>query len=295
MSQTRLYVTTNQTHSEALLNRLEIEFEEDGFAIATTETDEENEIWETSIYVDKSQVSDTEKRFENVLHALQINKDVSVEILPEIDWVAHSLEGLKPVQTGRFLVHGSHDYDTVAPHQLAIQINAAQAFGTGHHGTTAGCLEIIENTSKQHPAGLRGFQPILDLGSGSGVLAIAAAKLGADQILATDIDPIATDTATENANINQVGTRIDFATANGFSAPVFKQKGPFGLIIANILARPLMTMAPSIAENLKPGGTVILSGILANQRWKVLSAFNNQGLGHVNTIWRDGWVTITLK
>lgn len=295
MPQIRLHVTTDEASAKILLDSLEIEFEEDGFAISTTEVDEENHIWNASIYVDDTTELGARPRLQKVLTKEGFELEISSEILPDIDWVAHTLQGLTPVETGRFIIHGSHDRHVVKPHQLPVEINAAQAFGTGHHGTTAGCLEMIEAIGKKSHAGLRGFSPVLDLGTGSGVLAIAAAKLSHCNILATDIDPIATKTAKHNAEFNQVGNLIDFATVNGFSSPVFSQKGPFGLIVANILARPLMRMAPEIVQNLKPGGTVILSGILAEQRWKVLSAFNREGLGHQNTIWRNGWVTIVLK
>lgn len=295
MPQIRLHVTTDEDTAHTLLDLLEFEFEEDGFAISTTEIDEDAKIWNASVYVDDETQDDATTRVQKVLTSSDLDLKIETEVLPDIDWVSHTLEGLTPVETGRFIIHGSHDRDVVKPHQLAVEINAAQAFGTGHHGTTAGCLEMIEAIGKKSHANLRGFSPILDLGTGSGVLAIAAAKLAHANVLATDIDPIATKTAHHNAKFNQVGNLIDCKTVNGFNSPVFAEKGPFGLIIANILARPLMRMAPDITKNLKPGGTVILSGILSEQRLKVLSAFNREGLGHQQTIWRNGWVTIVLK
>ncbi|RVN46938.1 50S ribosomal protein L11 methyltransferase, partial [Sinorhizobium meliloti] len=134
----------------------------------------------------------------------------------------------------------------------------------------------------------------LDLGTGSGVLAIAAWKLLHVPVLATDIDPIATRVAADNARRNGVVTGLTFATAPGFHSTTFSTNGPFDLIIANILARPLMKMAPQLVANLAPGGSVILSGILAEQRWKVLAAYNGQNLKHARTLWRNGWVTIHL-
>jgi ribosomal protein L11 methyltransferase len=295
MPQIRLHVTTDEDAAHTLLDLLEIEFEDDGFAISTTEIDEDAKIWNASVYVDDQTQEDADTRLQKVLSASNFDLEISTEILPDIDWVSHTLEGLTPVETGRFIIHGSHDRDVVKAYQHSVEINAAQAFGTGHHGTTAGCLEMIEATGKKSHDNLRGFSPILDLGTGSGVLAIAAAKLSHAKVLATDIDPIATKTAHHNAKFNQVGHLIDCKTVNGFKSPIFAEKGPFGLIIANILARPLMRMAPDITKNLKPGGTVILSGILSEQRLKVLSAFNREGLGHQQTIWRNGWVTIVLK
>ena len=203
--------------------------------------------------------------------------------------MAKSLEGLKPVRAGRFLVHGSHDRDKVRKGDIGIEIDAGQAFGTGHHGTTAGCLETIESVVRaRNPANA------LDLGTGSGVLAIAVRKLRNIPVLATDIDPVATRVAAENVRRNGIATGISLETAPGFHSTSFRRHGPFDLIIANILARPLMRMAPDLVSHLAPGGSVILSGILASQRWKVLSAYNGVKLRHVRTIWRNGWVTIHL-
>jgi ribosomal protein L11 methyltransferase len=214
----------------------------------------------------------------------------------DVDWIAKSLEGLKPVRAGRFLVHGSHDRDAVRPNDLAIELEAGQAFGTGHHGTTAGCLEMIEMVMRASPGGPRGTRSVLDLGTGSGVLAIAAAMLGPVRVLATDIDPIATKVATRQRSPQPSHQhRSNCVTAPGFHSTAFTGAGPFGLIIANILARPLMRMAPDIKRNLAPGGSVILSGILASQRWQVLAAFRGQGMRHVKTLWRNGWVTIHLN
>lgn len=295
MTQTRLYVTTDEKMAAILSNLLEATFEDDGFASSVTETDEVNKIWDASVYVDHDKAQTTHDRLKDVFVQNSIDLDISIEKLPDIDWVTHTLKGLKPVISGRFIVHGSHDRGAVQPHHIPVEINAAQAFGTGHHGTTAGCLEMIEYVSKMSHTNLRNTAPILDLGTGSGVLAIAAAKLARTYVLATDIDPIATKIAEENAVLNEAANYIEFATVNGFASSTFADRGPFGLIIANILARPLMKMAPEITKNLTLGGTVILSGILAEQRWKVLSAFNNQGLYHHKTIWRNGWVTIVLK
>jgi ribosomal protein L11 methyltransferase len=141
----------------------------------------------------------------------------------------------------------------------------------------------------------RAIRNALDLGTGSGVLAIATAKMRKVPVLATDIDPIATRVAKENAKLNGIVSGIAFETASGFHSDSFRRHGPFDLIIANILARPLIKMAPQLVAHLAPGGTVILSGILSTQRWKVLSAYNGMKLSHIRTIWRNGWVTIHLR
>ena len=173
---------------------------------------------------------------------------------------------------------------------LSIEIDPGQAFVTGHHGTTAGCLEMIESVVRA-----RTVRNALDLGTGSGVLAIAVAKMRRIPVLATDIDPIAVRVAKENVRLNGIVDGVTLETAPGFHSDAFAKRGPFDLIIANILARPLIKMAPQLVAHLAPGGSVILSGILASQRWKVLAAYNGEHLSHVRTIWRNGWVTIHLR
>ncbi|MCO6185662.1 50S ribosomal protein L11 methyltransferase [Rhizobium sp. L1K21] len=290
MSEIRLYVQAGERLCETILDHLTIAFEDSEYAIATQEIDEDRDIWEASVYTTRADEEAARATFQAIVDADFPDLKIEREELPDIDWVAKSLEGLKPVRAGRFLVHGSHDRDERKTGDIAIEIDAGQAFGTGHHGTTAGCLEMIDLTLRK-----RTVRNALDLGTGSGVLAIAAHKVARIPVLATDIDPVAVRVARENARKNHVVSGITFAAAPGFHHRSFAQHGPFDLIIANILAKPLMKLAPALVQNLAPGGTVILSGILASQRWKVLSAYNGQKLAHVKTIWRNGWVTIVLQ
>ncbi|MBW3095903.1 50S ribosomal protein L11 methyltransferase [Pseudohoeflea coraliihabitans] len=291
----RLFVTTNETGAGQALDRLAAHFEEEGYPAATTEIDEDNGIWQASLYLEHEPDEALRAAMAEALAGAFPREAIETETLPDIDWVSHSLAGLKPVRAGRFIVHGAHDRAAVQPHDIAIQIDAAQAFGTGHHGTTAGCLEMLDEVIRAWPA-RRGYPArILDLGTGSGVLAIAAARLVPARVLATDIDPVATAVARDNMRINQVMSRVTTLTAGGLNDPKITRAAPFDLIIANILARPLMTLAPKIAAARAPGGAVILSGILATQRWKVLAAYQAQGLYHVRTLWRDGWVTLLLR
>lgn len=290
MSEIRLYVTSTEKGAAEILDLLSEVFGEEDFAIATTEVDERRDIWEASVYLMKDEEEAVRERIaEGIRHAFP-DAVIEKEVIPDVDWIAKSLEGLKPVRAGRFLVHGSHDRDKVKINDIAIEIDAGQAFGTGHHGTTAGCLEMIEEVMRA-----RTVRNALDLGTGSGVLAIAVRKLRHIPVLATDIDPVAVRVAGENVRRNGIAAGIRLETAPGFHSPAFRKEGPFDLIIANILARPLMKMAPQLAAHLAPGGSVILSGILAGQRWKVLSAYNGAKLRHVHTIWRNGWVTIHLR
>ncbi|KAA3512671.1 50S ribosomal protein L11 methyltransferase [Agrobacterium vitis] len=290
MSELRFFTSTTEVQANHILDLLSLEFGEEDYAIATTEVDEKRDIWQTSIYLMFDEEDDILARVKTALVAEFPDLPVEREVIPDIDWIAKSLEGLTPVRAGRFLVHGSHDRDKVRPHDLAIEIDAGQAFGTGHHGTTAGCLEMIDSVVRA-----RRPRNALDLGTGSGVLAIAVRKLVNVPVLATDIDPIAVRVAKENGTRNGVPNGIEWRTAPGFHSTAFGEFGPFDLIIANILARPLMKMAPQLVTHLAPGGSVILSGILASQRWKVIAAYNGAGVKHVRTIWRNGWVTIHLQ
>ncbi|WFR94015.1 50S ribosomal protein L11 methyltransferase [Rhizobium tumorigenes] len=289
MNEIRLYVTTTERDAERILDLMTPVFEDEELPIATSEIDEKKDIWEASIYLYADQEEHVRPRFEALLADAYPGLAIDKEIIPDVDWIARSLDGLKPVRAGRFVVHGSHDRDKIRASEIAIEIDAGQAFGTGHHGTTAGCLETIETVMRS-----RRVRNALDLGTGSGVLAIAVRKLKNIPVLATDIDPIAVRVARENVVRNGIASGISLETAPGFHSTAFSRHGPFDLIIANILARPLIRMAPQLANHLAPGGSVILSGILAAQRWKVIAAYNGARLRHVRTIWRNGWVTIHL-
>ena len=289
MPQTRFHFTLPRARAETAYAALETAFEEEGYPLALVDIDEAKDIHEVSLYTDDD-ADAVAARIEAVLAEASAGIAIERETLPEIDWVAHSLEGLKPVRAGRFFVHGSHDRSRRRIGDLAIEIEAGLAFGTGHHGTTAGCLEMID-------AVIRRERPVnaLDLGTGSAVLAIAIAKLAHIPVLATDIDPVATRVAAQNVRLNGTSAWIETATATGFHHPLFAQRGPFDLIVANILARPLMRLAPDMKRHLAPGGSLVLSGILERQREAVLAAYNGQRFRHVTTLRREGWVTIHLK
>ncbi|WP_378949969.1 50S ribosomal protein L11 methyltransferase [Mesorhizobium sp. ANAO-SY3R2] len=289
MTQTRLHIITGREAATRIFAALETAFEDDGWPIAVLEVDEDNDIQEVSLYTD-GDVDDIERRMAEVLAAEGHTGAIGREVLPDIDWVAKSLEGLKPVQAGRFFVHGAHDRNELRPGQIAIEIEAGLAFGTGHHGTTAGCLEMIEKVvTAEQP------RNALDLGTGSAVLAIGIAKLAPIPVLATDIDPVATEVAAANVRLNDANEHVETVTADSFDDPIFAARGPFELIVANILAQPLMQMAPEMAAHLAPGGSLILSGILDRQHDAVLEAYTGQKFRHVETFHREGWVTIHLK
>ncbi|WP_192180861.1 50S ribosomal protein L11 methyltransferase [Mesorhizobium amorphae] len=289
MTQTRLYFIASKIEAEHIFAALEGAFEDEGLPIAVLEVDEDRDIHEVSLYAD-GDIDVVEARVKDVLAGLALPKPIERETLPDIDWVTRSLEGLKPVRAGRFFVHGAHDRDKRRSGDLAIEIEAGLAFGTGHHGTTSGCLEMLETVvRREHPANA------LDLGTGSAVLAIALAKLAHIPVLATDIDPVAVKVAAANARLNHVKALVETVTAPGFHHPIFAARAPFDLIVANILARPLMRLAPEMARHISLGGSIVLSGILDRQRDAVVSAYVGQQFRHVRTLHREGWVTIHLK
>ncbi|MER8527905.1 50S ribosomal protein L11 methyltransferase [Mesorhizobium sp. M0814] len=289
MTQTRLYFTAGKIEADRIFAALGAAFDDEGLPIAVLEVDEDRDIHEVSLYADDD-VDAVEARLRDILAGLSLSKPIAREALPDIDWVARSLEGLKPVRAGRFFVHGAHDRRKRHSGELAIEIEAGLAFGTGHHGTTAGCLEMLEQVvRREHP------RNALDLGTGSAVLAIAAARLAHIPVLATDIDPVAVKVAAANARLNQVKGLIETVAAPGFHHPIFAARAPFDLIVANILARPLMRLAPQMAGHIALGGSIVLSGILERQRDAVIAAYVAQKFRHVRTLHRGGWVTIHLK
>jgi ribosomal protein L11 methyltransferase len=213
---------------------------------------------------------------------------LTFETVASDDWVKAGLAGLAPVRAGRFVVHGRHDRARVARNEIAIEIEAALAFGTGHHGTTRGCLLALDRV-------LRTRQPrrVLDIGTGTGVLAIAAAKALRRRVLAGDIDPRAVAVARENARRNGVGGLLAIVRARGVSAQL-RAGAPFDLVLVNILAAPLQRLAAPLASCLAPNARVILSGLLPAHANSVLFAYGAQNLVLERRIALDGWVSLVM-
>jgi ribosomal protein L11 methyltransferase len=203
------------------------------------------------------------------------------------DWVRRSLDGLTPVRAGRFFVHGSHDRRLRPPSGIAIEIDAGTAFGTGHHATTLGCLLALDHLLKCRPA-----RRVIDVGCGSGILAIAAAKATRRTVLATDIDPEAVRLASVNARRNEA--RVVGLTAAGMKHPAVRRCAPFDLIMANILARPLLSLAHAFAEMSEDSSCLILSGLLDERRQEIETAYRRWGF-RIARRWRiEGWCTLLL-
>jgi ribosomal protein L11 methyltransferase len=219
-----------------------------------------------------------------------IAQDVTFDTVEAKDWVKATLEELVPVHAGRFIVHGRHDRARVPLNKLGIEIEAALAFGTGHHGTTRGCLLLLDHVLKAHRP-----RRVLDVGTGTGVLAIAAAKALQIKVLASDIDPLSVRVARENARLNGAVNLVQAIHATGFSAPEFSQRAPFDLVLANILANPLRQMATPMAQHLARSALVILSGLLPHQAQSVIAAYRARGLLLVRHLQIEGWSSLLLR
>jgi ribosomal protein L11 methyltransferase len=219
-----------------------------------------------------------------------IAEAVTFDLVEAKDWVKASLDDLVPVPAGRFVVHGGHDRARVAANKLGVEIEAALAFGTGHHGTTRGCLLLLDHVLKS-----RQPRRVLDLGTGTGVLAIAAAKALHRSLLASDIDAPSVQVARENAALNGVRPLLRVIRATGFAAPDFAKDGPFDLVLANILANPLRQLAGPMRRHLTPKAEVILSGLLTPQARSVIAAYRARGLTPVKHIKIEGWSSLLLR
>ncbi len=208
----------------------------------------------------------------------------------EQDWVAASLDGLGAVRAGRFLLHGAHDRGRVRPNDVALEIEAALAFGTGHHGTTRGCLLLLDAILKRRrPA------RVLDVGTGTGVLAIAAARVLRRTVAAGDVDPVAVAAAAANARANGAAAHVRPVVAKGLRAPTLRARGPYDLILANILAKPLRLLAPSLRAAAAPGCDLVLSGLLAPDVPGILSSYAAQGFRLRRRTDLEGWATLLMR
>lgn len=254
--------------------------------------EDKDKVWQTTAHYQILPDTDTLKAAINTILGINENQyQLLISKTEDIDWVSHVQKELKPVRAGRFFIHGSHDRTKAANKTFAIEIDAAQAFGTAHHGTTKGCLIAIDELAQA-------ITPlnILDLGAGSGILAIAASKVWpAAKITASDIDPIAVKIASENETLNHNNAinsnPITHLCIDGVSDPAIKSKAPFDLIIANILAGPLMNMATEVSAILNTNGQLLLSGILDSQSDEVVRAYTATGLKHRQTRYHGEWTT----
>lgn len=291
--QTALTLDGSREALEAFQAGFDARYEDDGLPSSLFQADPdlaEGSRWRLSIYVPSDAADEWLDRLVLMARERGLSDDVERTAFAETDWVAETLRELAPVRAGRFLVHGSHDRGAVRAGDIAVEVDAGLAFGTGHHGTTAGCLRMLDRE-------LRRGRPrcVVDVGTGSGVLAIAAAKAARVPVLATDIDPVAVRVARENARANGVAPFVVCETAAGFHSPAFDAFGQADLLLANILAGPLKRLARPMRRHLSPGATVILSGLLPHQRAALVAFYALQGVRLRRAHVENGWLTLVMQ
>ena len=265
---TALTTLSSQASAEALAEALE-RMDPEPTGVGTFEIEDGSGTWEVGAYFQAA----PDAAGLALLSAMYGAKSFVVSELPDEDWVAKVRRELTPVEAGRFFVYGSHDADKVPDNVVPLLIEASMAFGTGHHGTTQGCLLALDHLL----ATGRLDGPVLDLGCGTAVLTMAAAHVMQADVLASDIDAVAVDVARANLAANGMGGKVDCLEAEGLDHPKIKAKAPFGLIFANILKAPLIALAPGITQSLKPHGCVVLSGILNEQADDVVRVYCQEG------------------
>lgn len=250
------------------------------------EIEDGSERWEVGVYF----VEKPDEVALALLAAAWGAEAFAISELPEVDWVAHVKRELSPVSAGRFFVHGSHDSESVPEGAEALCIEAAMAFGTGHHGTTKGCLEAIDRLANA------GFEPrrIADIGCGTAVLAMGAARIWPVTVLASDIDEVAVDTAAANVIANGLNGRVVCIEAMGFDHPTLEDAAPFDLVLANILKQPLIDLSPDMARHVAANGKIVLSGILTTQAQEVIDAYEAVGFRAERRDDLGEWSTLTM-
>jgi len=282
---TALTTLTGQKNAESLGEALERLIPEPT-GVGVFEVEDGSGLWEVGAYF----IEAPDEAGLALFAAMFAAKPFVVSELPEVDWVAHVKRELSPVQAGRFFVYGSHDADQVPEGSVSLLIEAAMAFGTGHHGTTLGCLKALDSLANEGFIG----KNVVDIGCGTAVLAMAAARIWENPVLASDIDMQAVDVARANVACNDLEERVICVEAAGFDAPELKQAAPFDLVFANILKGPLIGLAPDMADSIVTGGYAILSGILNEQADEVIKVYAQNGF---NTVRRDEiveWTTLIV-
>ena len=255
--------------------------------VGVFEMEDGSGLWEVGGYFEEAPDDTTL----TVLAVAMGAKPFVVSELPETDWVAHVRRELSPVEAGRFFVYGSHDADKVPDDCEPLLIEAAMAFGTGHHGTTLGCLRALDRLATD---GFHG-QNTVDVGCGTAVLAMAAARIWPENVLASDIDEVAVEVAAANVTANGLEGRVRCVEAAGFDHPELAAAAPFDLVFANILKGPLVALAPDMAQAMQPGGYAILSGILNEQADDVIAVYAQSGINLTHRESIVDWTTLTLR
>lgn len=277
---------SDRDQAEALSERVE-DLDPAPYGVGVFEIEDGSERWEVGAYF----LEHPDEVTLALLAAAHGAAPFAVSELPDQDWVAHVRRELAPVEAGRFFVYGSHDADKVPADCIPLRIDAAMAFGTGHHGTTLGCLKALDDLER---GGLRATN-VIDVGCGTAVLAMAAAKLWPEVVLASDIDPIAVETAEANVETNDLKDKVLCIEAAGFEHPHLKAVAPYDLIFANILKGPLITLAPDMAKYCAESGHLILSGILHEQADEVISAYKSHDFRLISRNEHAEWTTLVMQ
>jgi ribosomal protein L11 methyltransferase len=245
--------------------------------------------WAVEIYFEHPPDHDAVRALLRNLAGTAASERVAFTTVAARDWVAQSLAGLAPVSAGRFVIHGAHDRGRIAPNRIGVEIEAALAFGTGHHGTTRGCLLALDRVLD------RGLpQRVLDIGSGTGVLAIAAALATRRRVVAGDVDGVSVRVARENVRLNRAGAFVQVMRANGIADRRMLAGAPYDLVFANILLGPVRQLATPVRRVVAPGARVVISGLLSSQDTAALAAWRARGFALERRIVLDGWVTLVL-
>jgi ribosomal protein L11 methyltransferase len=276
-----------QDAAEALAEAME-RMEPEPTGVGVFEIEDDSGLWEVGAYFLEHPNTATLDLLAMAFDA----RPFALSELPEIDWVAKVRRELSPVDAGRFFVYGSHDADKVPAGRVALQIEATVAFGTGHHGTTLGCLRAFDKLAND------GFAParVADIGCGTAVLAMAAAAiLPGSFVIASDIDQVAVDVARANVEINNMQGRLECVEAAGFDHPRLREAAPYDLVFANILKGPLIELAPPMAQHVAEDGLCILSGLLGVQAQAVTEAYETAGFALVSRDDIGEWSTLVLR
>lgn len=286
MAQSQLSLPLTKEQAYLLVDAI---MEQDELALTASAHEDENGEWVfEATCEDEPDVAAFNKIAEKVLGGKV--DFTATQLDPDIDWVGKSLEGLQPVQAGGFYVFGSHDSTDVPKGLTPLHIDAAQAFGTGHHETTTGCLEAIDQLLKRKKP-----YNMLDVGTGTGILAIALAKRTKLPVIASDIDPICVTTTRANAMQNGVKKKIIAVEATGLENRLISDNSPYDFIVANILAGPLAKLAPAMGRAAAPGASIVLSGILVSQAARIKAAYGQQDMVFKSQITKAEWVTLTFE
>jgi ribosomal protein L11 methyltransferase len=283
---TALTTLTGQEAAEALAEALE-GLTPEPTGVGVFEIEDGSGLWEVGAYF----LEPPDEIALTLLAMAYRAQPFALSELPEIDWVAKVRRELSPVDAGRFFVYGSHDAEKVPAGRIPLLIEATVAFGTGHHGTTLGCLRALDRMVDRGDVALN----VADVGCGTAVLAMAAARVFPNTVHASDIDEVAVSVARANAELNGLADRVICLEAAGFDHPALHAAAPFDLVFANILKGPLIDLAPSMAARVAPGGSAILSGLLVVQVEQVLAAYTANGFRQREREDIGEWSTLVLR